>query len=297
MVVSETFWVIFSMAHPDWLRIRIQDKPGFTDTLRVVKESAVRTVCEDASCPNLNECWAKKTATFLIMGEFCTRNCGFCDIKNGRPQPLDPDEPGRIAQAVLALGLKYVVLTSVTRDDLMDGGAQHFSEVIMAIRNINCELEVEVLTPDFQACMDSAIETILAVRPTVFAHNLEIVKKYHHIVKRKPSSYETSMTFLKKLRNRVTTKTGIMVGVGESKRDVFDFMDEISDIGIDILTIGQYLAPSRGHHPVARYVSPEEFDEYRDYGERRGIKLVCSGPLVRSSYRARESFQLVCNLK
>lgn len=285
------------MERPSWLRIRIHDQPKFNDTLRVVKENAVRTVCEDASCPNLNECWANRTATFLIMGEFCTRNCGFCDIKNGRPQPLDQDEPEKIAQAVRDLGLKYVVLTSVTRDDLPDGGAQHFSDVIMALHNLGLELKVEVLTPDFQNCMDSAISIILEAKPVVFAHNLEIVKKFHHLVKKKPSSYEISMNFLEKLRGMVTTKTGIMVGIGELKSDVLECIDEVAAVGVDIMTIGQYLSPSRElHYPVARFVSPDEFEEYKDYGERRGIKLVCSGPLVRSSYRARESFQSVCNL-
>ncbi|MDR1034597.1 MAG: lipoyl synthase [Holosporales bacterium] len=285
------------MKRPDWLKVKIHDGPKFIETLRVIKENAVRTVCDDASCPNLSTCWANKVATFLIMGEFCTRNCGFCNVKNGRPLPLDRDEPERIAQAVRDLDLRYVVLTSVTRDDLPDGGAQHFSDVIGAIHKLDPEVKVEVLTPDFRSCMDSAIATVLAAKPVVFAHNLEIVRKFHHIIKRKPSSYEISMDFLKKLCGKVTTKTGIMVGIGESRRDVLDCIDDIANIGVEIMTIGQYLAPSREHPHVARYVSPDEFDEYKDYGERRGIKLVCSGPLIRSSYMARESFHLVCNLK
>jgi lipoic acid synthetase len=277
--------------------VKIKDKPSFTETLNIVRENSLRTVCEDASCPNLSECWKNKTATFLIMGEFCTRNCGFCNIKNGKPALLDTNEPERIAQAVSALDLRYVVLTSVTRDDLSDDGALHFAKVINAIHNLNCGISVEILTPDFQKCMNSAIATILASKPVVFAHNLEIVRKFHHIVKKKPSNYETSLNFLKKLQGRVTTKTGIMIGIGESKRDVFECIDDVANIGVDIMTIGQYLCPSKDHHPVDRYVSPDEFDEYKNYGEQKGIKLMYSGPLIRSSYKARESFQLLCNLK
>jgi lipoic acid synthetase len=283
------------MSAPDWLKVKIRESSEFSETLRIVKENSVRTVCEDAACPNLRKCWKNKTATFLIMGEICTRNCRFCNITSGTPNLLDVSEPQRVAQSILDLGLQYAVITSVTRDDLPDGGAQHFADVINSIHDLKRGVKIEILTPDFQGNRNDSVDIILASKPTVFSHNLEIVKRLHHVVKGKPSSYEVSIDFLKRLSGRIVTKTGIMVGVGESKQEVLECIDDVANIGIDIMTIGQYLSPSAKHHRVDRYVLPQEFDEYKNYGEGIGIKLVCSGPLVRSSYDACESFQFICN--
>ncbi|MDR0640332.1 MAG: lipoyl synthase [Holosporales bacterium] len=277
---------------PEWIKIRIQTHPSFSDTLGIVRKNVVRTVCEDAGCPNINECWRNKTATFLIMGEYCTRNCGFCDIKPGRPFPIDEDEPERVALSTRDLGLEYVVVTSVTRDDLPDGGASHFSNVINRLREINPCIEVEILTPDFLGCTKEAIEIIIGAGPNVFGHNLEIVKEHHSIVKRPPSNYDVSMHFLRTVKEsdeKILTKTGIMVGVGESTQNVMDCINEVKDAGVDIMTIGQYLPPSQQHHTLHRYVDPNEFEEYERYGNGMGIKMIC-GPLVRSSYRAKEVY-------
>ena len=282
------------LERPNWIRVPASVSRGFTETLNVIKEAGVHTVCEEAMCPNIGECWRTKTATFLIMGNKCTRNCGFCNVKHGRPAPLDENEPMKVAQSVQKLGIKYAVITCVTRDDIKDGGAQHFADVIKAIRSINPETKVEILTSDLRGNVE-AIQTIVDAQPDVFGHNLEVVRKFHKQVKRPPADYDVSLNFLKtvkKIEPKMITKTGIMVGVGETKEDVFELIDDVIDANIDILTIGQYLPPTSSHYPIARYVTPEEFAEYAGYGKSRGIEVI-SGALVRSSYKARETHALL----
>jgi lipoic acid synthetase len=282
---------------PEWLRLR---SPGpsvkFFETLRVVKEGHIRTVCEEANCPNIGECWESKVATFLILGDVCTRNCGFCNIKNGCPQETDPDEAANIARAVRDLGVKYVVITSVTRDDLRDSGSSHFVDVINEIRADNRDMLVEVLTPDFQKNMHDGIGTILRTRPNVFGHNIEVVRRIHGLIKGAPSRYDVSLNVLKIIKvlsPDTLSKTGIMVGIGEEENEVLELIDEVAVAGVDILTIGQYMPPSDMHHPLVRYVEPAEFARYKNYGEEKGIKHVESGPFVRSSYNAFRAFSKV----
>ena len=282
------------LKRPDWIRVPASVSRGFTETLNVIKNAGVHTVCEEAMCPNIGECWKNKTATFLIMGDICTRNCGFCNIKHGHPAPLDEDEPEQVAQSVHKLGIKYAVITCVTRDDIKDGGAQHFANVIKAIRTLNPETKVEILTSDLRGNVE-AIRTIIRAKPDVFGHNLEIVRKFHKQVKRPPADYDISLNVLrtvKKIAPQMIAKTGIMVGVGETKSDVFELIDDVVHAGIDILTIGQYLPPSPLHYPIARYVTPEEFIEYAEYGKSHGIEVI-SGALVRSSYKAKETYELL----
>lgn len=280
------------LERPSWIRVPASVSAGFAETLNVVRNAGIHTVCEEAMCPNIGECWKSKTATFLIMGDTCTRNCGFCNVKHGRPAPLDENEPLHIAQSVKKLGIKYAVITCVTRDDLKDGGAQHFASVINAVREINPETKIEILTSDLRGNLD-AIKEIVEARPDVFGHNLEIVRKYHKQVKRLPADYDISLNFLKSIKAidpTMISKTGIMVGVGESKEDVFGLIDDVVDAEVDILTIGQYLPPSTSHYPIARYVTPEEFAEYAEYGKAKGVEVI-SGALVRSSYKAREVYE------
>jgi lipoic acid synthetase len=230
------------------------------------------------------------------MGDVCTRNCGFCNMKTGRPFALDENEPDRVAEAVKDLGIKYAVITSVTRDDLEDGGALHFANTIKSIRKLNPDTKVEILTPDFKGNVD-AIKTVLEAKPNVFGHNMEVVKEFHSRVKKPPSSYDASINFLKKIKEiepSSITKTGVIVGVGENKSDVFRFIDDVAEAKLDVLTIGQYLTPTKSHSPVVRYATLEEFAEYEEYGKKAGLK-VFAGPLVRSSYRARMIYDSICN--
>ncbi len=282
------------LKRPNWIRVPASVSRGFTETLNVIKEAGVYTVCEEAMCPNIGECWRNKTATFLIMGDTCTRNCGFCNVKRGRPAPLDESEPEKVAQSIHKLGIRYAVITCVTRDDIKDGGAKHFANVINAIRTLNPDTQIEILTSDLRGNVD-AIKTIVEAKPDVFGHNLEVVRKYHREVKRPPADYDISLNFLKtvkKIEPKMITKTGIMVGVGETKKDVFELIDDVFDANIDILTIGQYLPPTSSHYPIARYVTPEEFAEYAEYGKSHGVDVI-AGALVRSSYKAREAYALL----
>ncbi|MDR1391331.1 MAG: lipoyl synthase [Holosporales bacterium] len=286
------------LKRPDWIKAKYPSSKEFSETLKVVKNRDVYTVCEEALCPNISECWKNKTATFLIFGNICTRRCGFCNIKKGTPLALDEREPNKIAEAIKELDIKYAVITSVTRDDLKDGGASHFSKVIKTIKNLNQETKIEILTPDFKGD-EMAIKTIVDAAPDVFGHNMEVVRKLHKIVKKKPADYDISLDFLKKIKKikpDMITKTGIMIGVGEKKSDVFELISDAIDARVDIMAIGQYLTPSTSHYPVVRYVSAEEFEEYKEYGEKKGIKVV-SGPLVRSSYKAREVYNTLCHLR
>ena len=287
-----------NLKRPDWIRVKSSSSKGFIETLNVVKTHNVHTVCEEALCPNISECWKNKTATFLIMGDTCTRMCGFCNVKTGCPSKLNENEPEEVAKSVQDLGIKYAVITCVTRDDLKDGGAEHFSKVIRKIREFNSETKVEILISDLQG-NENDIKTVVNANPDVYGHNLEIVKRLHKNVKKLPADYGISLNVLKKVKEinpNMITKTGIMVGVGETKEEVFELIDDVVDAKVNILTIGQYLAPSTSHYPIDRYVTPEEFEEYKKYGESRGLQMI-SGPLVRSSYKARLTYETLCNLK
>lgn len=251
----------------------------------------VRTVCASALCPNSNECYSQKTVTFLILGDTCTRACGFCSVKKGAPGRIDAQEPRRIAEFARELGLRYIVITSVTRDDLKDGGAGQFVKVIEALRAISPKAKIEVLTPDFMYDAES-IERILSERPDVFGHNIETVRRLYHTA-RKGADYDRSVniiSFIKELEPGLLTKSSLMLGLGETEEEVVDAMNDLKEAGCDILTIGQYLRPRRENLPVARFASPEEFESYKKIGEDMGFRAVVSGTFVRSSYKAEETY-------
>jgi len=276
---------------PDWIRVRAPVSPGYVETRRIVRENRLHTVCEEAGCPNIGECWEKKHATFMIMGDTCTRACAFCNVKTGLPGALDPAEPARVAAATEKLGLAHVVVTSVDRDDLDDGGAAHFAAVIGAIRARCPNTTIEVLTPDFLR-KDGAAEIVVAARPDVFNHNLETVPSRYLSV-RPGARYFASVRLLqraKELDPRLFTKSGIMVGLGEERNEVLQVMDDLRSAGVDFLTIGQYLQPSRKHHPVVRFVPPEEFKALATIAHAKGFLMVSASPLTRSSHHAGEDF-------
>ncbi len=286
-------------SRPSWLKVKAGNSEGFQETLEIVRNCGIHTVCEEALCPNIGECWKNKTATFLIMGDICTRNCGFCNITPGTPRCLDQKEPEKVAYAVRSLGLKHVVITCVTRDDLEDGGASHFANVINAIHNTSKESTIEILTSDMKGNKNS-IRIIAQSRPDVFSHNMEVVRRLHNIVKKYPSNYDRSLQFLRDIKEmypKMITKTGIMVGIGENIDDLKEFFEDVVKVGVDILTIGQYMMPSPKHYPMDRYVTPEEFEEFKNIALSYGIKQVVSSPLVRSSYKAHESYKKICHLK
>ncbi len=276
---------------PDWIRVRAPGPGAFGETARLVRANGLHTVCEEASCPNIGECWAQKHATFLIMGDTCTRACSFCNVKTGLPGALDADEPQKVAEATANLGLKHVVVTSVDRDDLADGGADHFAKVIRAIRAATPETTIEVLTPDFLR-KDGALEVVVDAAPDVFNHNLETVPSLYLPV-RPGARYFHSLRILqqvKELNPRMFTKSGIMVGLGEERNEVLQVMDDLRSAEVDFITIGQYLQPSRKHHPVARYVTPDEFENFASIARAKGFLMVSSSPLTRSSYHAGDDF-------
>jgi lipoic acid synthetase len=276
---------------PDWLRVRAPGSEGFRRTRDVVRAHGLVTVCEEASCPNIGECWSERHATFMIMGDVCTRACAFCNVATGRPGPLDSREPEKIAVAVAELGLHHVVVTSVDRDDLADGGARHFAEVIAAIRGNSPETTIEALTPDFLR-KEGGVETVVAARPDVFNHNLETVPSLYRAV-RPGARYFHSLRLLQRVKviaPAMFTKSGIMVGLGETRDEVLQVMDDLRVAKVDFLTIGQYLQPTRKHHAIARFVTPSEFDEYRTIAEAKGFLLVASSPLTRSSHHAGDDF-------
>ena len=277
---------------PDWIRVKAPGSPGYAETSRIVREHGLNTVCVEASCPNIGECWEHKHATFMILGDTCTRACAFCNVKTGLPGPLDRREPEGVADAVAKLGLKHVVVTSVDRDDLPDGGAAHFAAVIRAIRVRTPEAIIEVLTPDFLR-KDGAVETVVAARPDVFNHNLETVPSLYLTV-RPGARYFASLRLLqraKELDPRMFTKSGVMVGLGEERNEVLQLMDDLRAAEVDFLTIGQYLQPTRKHHAVARFVTPDEFKAYETIAHAKGFLMVSSSPLTRSSYHAGEAFK------
>jgi lipoyl synthase len=276
---------------PDWIRVRAPTTRGYADTRNIVKENGLVTVCEEAGCPNIGECWEKKHATFMIMGDTCTRACAFCNVRTGLPQALEAGEPERVADAVAKLGLAHVVVTSVDRDDLSDGGAGHFASTIRAIRAVSPATTIEVLTPDFLR-KDGALEEVIAARPDVFNHNLETVPSKYLTV-RPGARYFHSIRLLQRAKEMdptMFTKSGIMVGLGEERHEVLQVMDDLRSADVDFLTIGQYLQPTRKHHQVVSFVTPEEFASYATIGAAKGFLLVSSSPLTRSSHHAGDDF-------
>ena len=273
---------------PHWIRARAPTDPGVIRLKSLLREHRLHTVCEEASCPNLGECFAQGTATFMIMGNLCTRNCPFCDIAHGRPGPLDNDEPENLARTIRLMKLKYVVITSVDRDDLPDGGAAHFAACIRAVRREMPGITIEILTPDFRRCADRALEILTLSPPDVFNHNLETVPRLYRRV-RPGAVYAESLDLIRRFKARhanVPTKSGVMLGLGESEEEIKQVLADLRTHDCDMLTVGQYLQPSRQHLPVARYVHPDEFNSLGEYARSLGFKNVASGPLVRSSYHA-----------
>jgi lipoic acid synthetase len=278
-------------ARPSWIRAKAPGSAGYAATRELVREHKLTTVCEEARCPNIGECWEKKHATFMIMGEICTRACAFCNVATGLPNALDADEPARVGDAVAKLGLSHVVITSVDRDDLEDGGARHFAAVIAAIRRDAPQATVEVLTPDFLR-KPGALEIVVDARPDVFNHNLETVPGKYLTV-RPGARYFHSLRLLqraKELDPTIFTKSGIMVGLGETRNEVLQAMDDLRSADVDFLTIGQYLQPTPKHHAVERYLTPEEFAGFAEVGAAKGFLLVSSSPLTRSSHHAGDDF-------
>jgi lipoic acid synthetase len=277
---------------PDWIRVKAPGSPIYRETQEIVRSNNLVTVCEEAGCPNIGECWSKKHATMMIMGEICTRACAFCNVRTGLPTPLDPNEPENVANAVEKLGLAHVVITSVDRDDLPDGGAEHFARVIRAIRARTPKTTIEILTPDFLR-KEGALEVVVAAKPDVFNHNLETVpSKYLKV--RPGARYFHSIRLLQRVKEldpTMFTKSGIMVGLGEERNEVLQLMDDLRSADVDFLTIGQYLAPTRKHHPVMRFVTPDEFKSYATVAMTKGFLLVSSSPLTRSSHHAGEDFE------
>lgn len=280
---------------PPWLRVRIPVSPRIAELRRKLRNHKLASVCEEASCPNLGECFSNGTATFMIMGDICTRRCPFCDVAHGKPRPLDQDEPIELARAIRDLELTYVVITSVDRDDLKDSGAGHFAACIRATRRLNPDIQVEILVPDFRGRMDIALQTLKLTPPDVFNHNLESIPRLYRKV-RPGADYAWSLQLLKEFKQLhpdIPTKSGLMLGLGESLEEVREVMRDLRGHDVDMLTLGQYLQPSRHHLPVERFVHPSEFDELRKYGESLGFRHVASGPLVRSSYHADQQARLL----
>ena len=279
---------------PSWIRVKAPGGGDYQQTKSIIRENNIVTVCEEAGCPNIGECFSKKHATMMIMGEICTRACAFCNVATGLPLPLDAAEPENVAKAVQKLGLNHVVITSVDRDDLADGGAEHFAQVIQHIRARCPETTIEVLTPDFLR-KPGALETVVAARPDVFNHNLETVPG-NYLKVRPGARYFHSIRLLQRVKELdpyMFTKSGIMVGLGEERNEVLQLMDDLRSADVDFLTIGQYLQPTRKHHPVIRFVTPEEFEAYKTIASTKGFLLVSSSPLTRSSHHAGEDFAML----
>ena len=283
---------------PNWIRSRILDSQNYFETKEIINKKKLHTVCQEASCPNISECWSKRHATFMIMGDICTRACAFCNVKTGKPTHLDPLEPTKIAQATKELKLKHVVITSVDRDDLEDGGAEHFSKTIQEIRKKNNQTTIEVLTPDFLRKGD-VYKKVVSAAPDVFNHNIETVPSLYLKV-RPGSKYFTSVNLLrsvKEINKKIFTKSGVMLGLGETRDEVLQVMDDLLEANVDFLTIGQYLQPSVKHYPLDRYVHPEEFAELKSIALLKGFLIVASSPLTRSSYHADEDFSKMKKLR
>jgi len=273
---------------PDWIRVKIPASPKINSIKEKLREHKLASVCEEASCPNLGECFSNGTATFMIMGEICTRRCPFCDVAHGKPKPLYEDEPRELAEAIAEMELRYVVITSVDRDDLKDSGAQHFANCISEVGRLSPNIQIEVLVPDFRGRMEIALDILEKTPPHVFNHNLETVPRLYRQA-RPGADYKWSLELLRRYKERVPTvmsKSGLMLGLGETKEEVMEVMRDLKAHHVDMVTLGQYLQPSRSHLAVSRFVHPDEFEELRKYGEALGFTHVASGPLVRSSYHA-----------
>ncbi len=277
---------------PDWIRVRISNSSIYNSTKEIVKKNKLHTVCEEASCPNISECWSKKHATFMILGDTCTRACAFCNVKTGLPNPLDINEPHRIALATKDLNLNHVVITSVDRDDLLDGGADHFAQTITEIKKINPNTTVEILTPDFLR-KGEVYKKIVDVKPDVFNHNIETVPS-NYIKVRPGSRYFQSLNLLKAVKeydNKIFTKSGLMLGLGESEDELYQVMDDLRCANVDFLTLGQYLQPTEKHFPIKKFVEPNDFDRFKKVAYSKGFLLVSSSPMTRSSYHAGDDFK------
>lgn len=279
-------------AKPDWLKVKAPISAEYHTTRQLIRDAKLNTVCEEAACPNIGECWAKQHATIMILGSVCTRACAFCNIKTGRPDLLDPHEPERVAEALKKLNLAHVVITSVDRDDLPDGGAEHFAQTIRAIRKTSPHTTIEILTPDFLR-KPGALEIVVAAKPDVYNHNLETVPRLYATV-RPGARYFHSLNLLhrvKQLDPTIFTKSGIMVGLGEEKPEIYQVMDDLRAADVDFMTIGQYLQPTPKHHPLMRYTTPEEFQDYERMARGKGFLMVSASPLTRSSYHAGDDFE------
>ena len=282
---------------PSWIKVRLPSNPVFFSTKALISDLRLHTVCESAQCPNRWECWSQGTATFMIAGDRCTRACGFCAVTTAKPFALEEDEPQRVAEAVMRMKLKHVVITAVARDDLKDGGANHFARVIAAIQKMDPSIIIEVLVPDFHAD-DSCIQTVLNARPDIYNHNMETVERLTPVV-RSRAKYRTSLQVLrraKELSSRgrgIVTKSGIMLGLGETEPEIFQTMDDLREVGCQVLTMGQYLRPTPNHLPVVEFITPEQFDLYGEIARKKGFEHVASGPLVRSSYHAADFHPVV----
>lgn len=278
---------------PIWLKTRFPSSPDFFQLKKILKEHKIHTVCEEAKCPNIAQCWSKKTATFMILGDICTRNCRFCAVKKGVPKPLDKKEPHLVAKAIKLLNIEYAVITSVTRDDLEDGGASIFIATINEIRKIDENIKIEVLIPDFNG-NEIALEGVLKGKPDVLNHNLETVEELYPLINRPLHFYKRSLKILEKAKKfKLITKSGIMVGLGENKKQLINTMKNLRKVDCDILTIGQYLQPTKNHVPVKKYYTDEEFEELKEFGIELGFKWVEAGPLVRSSFHANRVYGIV----
>lgn len=283
VIASETI-----LRKPDWIRVKIPASPAVNDLKKLLRENKLVTVCEEAACPNLPECFTHGTATFMIMGDKCTRRCSFCDVAHGKPDPLDQDEPLHLGKTIAQMGLRYVVITSVDRDDLRDGGAGHFTACIKAIREHSPQIKIEVLVPDYRGRLEVALQVTGGELPDVFNHNIETVPRLYKQA-RPGSDYAHSLTLLKefkKLYPGIPTKSGIMLGLGETNEEIIDTLKDLRAHDVDMITLGQYLQPSKFHMPVSRYVTPAEFKNFADVAKELGFKNIASGPLVRSSYHA-----------
>ena len=277
---------------PDWIRVKISNSSIYNETKEIVKSNNLHTVCEEAGCPNISECWSKRHATFMIMGDTCTRACAFCNVKTGLPNALDRKEPSRIAKATNDLNLKHVVITSVDRDDLEDGGAEHFAQTILEIKKLNPNTSVEILTPDFLRKGDVYKKIILA-KPDVFNHNIETVPSNYTKV-RPGSRYFQSINLLKEVKDyddKIFTKSGLMLGLGESEDELYQVMDDLRCAKVDFLTLGQYLQPTDRHYPIKKFIPPKDFEKYKKIAYSKGFLLVSSSPMTRSSYHADDDFQ------
>ena len=282
---------------PDWIRVKLPRDPVFWSTKALISDLRLHTVCEEAQCPNRWECWSQGTATFMIAGDRCTRACGFCAVTTAKPFALEEDEPKRVAEAVRRMNLKHVVITAVARDDLKDGGAEHFARTITAIRGMDPSIIIEVLVPDFHA-HEGCIQTVLNAGPDIYNHNMETVERLTPVV-RSRAKYRISLQVLRRAKelssgsSRIVTKSGVMLGLGEKETELFQTMDDLREVGCEVLTMGQYLRPSAKHLPVVEYITPEQFDYYGDIARRKGFLYVASGPLVRSSYHAADFHPVV----